>query len=150
MSCKRMPPVKIINKSNNLLPEYATAGSAGMDLRANLSDAVVLRPGVRMVVPTGLFMAIPKGYEMQVRPRSGMAYKYGITVLNSPGTIDSDYRGDIGVILINLSNDTFTVRNGDRIAQAVFSKYEKAVFLEADSLEETKRGAGGFGSTGKV
>jgi dUTP pyrophosphatase len=150
MSCKRMPPVKIINKSNNLLPEYATAGSAGMDLRANLSDAVVLRPGVRMVVPTGLFMAIPKGYEMQVRPRSGMAYKYGITVLNSPGTIDSDYRGDIGVILINLSNDTFTVRNGDRIAQAVFSKYEKAVFLEADSLEETKRGAGGFGSTGNA
>jgi dUTP pyrophosphatase len=150
MSCKRMPPVKIINKSNNLLPEYATAGSAGMDLRANLSDAVVLRPGVRMVVPTGLFMAIPKGYEMQVRPRSGMAYKYGITVLNSPGTIDSDYRGDIGVILINLSNDTFTVRNGDRIAQAVFAKYEKAVFLETDSLEETKRGAGGFGSTGNA
>ena len=149
MSCKRMPPVQIINKSGNPLPEYATEGAAGMDLRACLPDAVVLRPMQRMLIPTGLFMAIPKGYRMEVDSRSGLAYKLGIAVFNAPGIVDSDYRGEVAVLLINLSNAPFTVNNGDRIAQAVFAEYKKAVFLETDCLKETARGKGGFGSTGK-
>lgn len=140
--------IKIINKSKHQLPHYETASSAGMDLRANLDDDFILRPLERTIVKTGLFIALPSGYEAQVRPRSGLAAKKGITVLNAPGTIDADYRGEIGVILVNLSNDDFEIRDGERIAQLVIAKYEQAVWKEVTILDETQRGAGGFGSTG--
>lgn len=140
--------VKIINKSQHALPNYETIASAGMDLRANLTEAVELAPLGRAIIKTGLFIELPLGYEAQVRPRSGLAAKKGVTVLNSPGTIDADYRGEIGVILVNLSNDPFVVENGERIAQLVIAKHERAEWLEADVLTETVRGEGGFGSTG--
>ena len=140
--------IKIINKSAHKLPNYETEASAGMDLRANISEAVTLKPLERTIVKTGLFIELPLGYEAQVRPRSGLAAKKGITVLNSPGTIDADYRGEIGVILVNLSNEEFTVENGERVAQMVISKHEHISWKEVETLEETTRGAGGFGSTG--
>jgi len=140
--------IKIINKSNHALPNYETIASAGMDLRANLSEARILKPLERSIVGTGLFIELPIGYEAQVRPRSGLAAKKGITVLNTPGTIDADYRGEIGVILVNLSNEDFTIENGERIAQLVISKHERAEWVEVNELSETTRGAGGFGSTG--
>lgn len=140
--------VKIINKSKHATPSYETAASAGMDLRANLDEAVTLAPLERMIVKTGLFIALPPGYEAQVRPRSGLAAKFGITVLNAPGTIDADYRGEIGVILANLSNESFTINDGDRIAQMVIAAYAHTKWEEVDVLDETKRGQGGFGSTG--
>ena len=140
--------VKIINKSKHTTPSYETAASAGMDLRANLDEAVTLAPLERMIVKTGLFIALPAGYEAQVRPRSGLAAKFGITVLNAPGTIDADYRGEIGVILANLSNESFTINDGDRIAQMVIAAYAHTKWEEVDVLDETKRGQGGFGSTG--
>ena len=140
--------VKVINKSNNPLPEYSTAQSAGMDLRAFITEPVVLGALDRALIPTGLYIEMPEGYEAQVRPRSGLAIKYGVTVLNSPGTIDADYRGEICVELINLSNKPYTIYFGDRIAQLVFNKYEQAEFIEVEELSETKRGEGGFGHTG--
>lgn len=140
--------IKIINRSTHELPGYETDSSAGMDLRANLTEVVTLKPLERTIVKTGLFIELPKGYEAQVRPRSGLAAKKGITVLNSPGTIDADYRGEIGVILVNLSNEEFTIENGERIAQLIISKHERASWEEVEVLEETQRGAGGFGSTG--
>ena len=140
--------IKIINKSNHALPSYETIASAGMDLRANLSEPRTLRPLERSIVGTGLFIELPIGYEAQVRPRSGLAAKKGITVLNTPGTIDADYRGEIGVILVNLSNEDFTIENGERIAQMVISKHERAEWTEVNELSETSRGTGGFGSTG--
>ena len=140
--------VKIINKSHHQLPAYATLQSAGMDLRANLEEPVTLKPLERKLIPTGLFMALPDGYEAQVRPRSGLALKKGITVLNSPGTIDADYRGEIGVILVNLSNQDFVVEDGERIAQMVIARYEQAEWELVESLDETERGVGGFGHTG--
>lgn len=140
--------VEIINKSKHSLPNYETKASAGMDLRANISEVITLKPLERAIVKTGLFIALPLGYEAQVRPRSGLAAKKGITVLNSPGTIDADYRGEIGVILVNLSNENFIINDGERIAQLVIAKYEQAIWKEVNVLEETKRGAGGFGSTG--
>lgn len=141
--------INIINKSSHLLPHYETIASAGMDLRAHIVDAIVLKPLERKIIPTGLFMELPVGYEAQVRPRSGLAAKHGISVLNSPGTIDADYRGEIGVVLVNLSNDIFTVNNGDRVAQMVIAKHERAEWNEVLSLSETSRGEGGFGSTGR-
>lgn len=141
--------VKIINHSKHPLPEYKTIASAGMDLNANLDEAVTLKPLERKLIPTGLFMELPIGYEAQVRPRSGLALKHGISVLNSPGTIDADYRGEIGVILVNLSNDEFTIQDGERIAQMVIAQHETAEWVEVESLEESERGAGGFGSTGR-
>ena len=140
--------VKVINKSNNPLPEYSTAQSAGMDLRAFITEPVVLGALDRALIPTGLYIEMPEGYEAQVRPRSGLAIKYGVTVLNSPGTIDADYRGEICVELINLSNTPFTIEPGERIAQLVFNKYEQAKFIEVEELSETERGKGGFGHTG--
>lgn len=140
--------VAIINKSKHALPKYETTLSAGVDLRANIDSPIVLKPLERALVKTGLFIALPEGYEAQVRPRSGLAFKNGITVLNSPGTIDADYRGEIGVILVNLSNENFTVNDGERIAQLVVAKHEQADFFEVEELNETSRGAGGFGSTG--
>lgn len=140
--------VKIINKSNNPIPEYATAQSAGMDLRAFIKEPITIEPFNRELISTGLYIELPEGYEAQVRPRSGLAIKYGITVLNSPGSIDSDYRGEIGVILINHSNTPFTVYSGDRIAQLVFNKVEQADFVEVEELNKTERGEGGFGHTG--
>lgn len=140
--------IKIINKSSHELPHYETIGSAGMDLRANLSESRVLKPLERSVVGTGLFIELPVGYEAQVRPRSGLAAKKGVTVLNAPGTIDADYRGEIGVILVNLSNEDFTIENGERIAQLVIAKHERAVWISVEELSETVRGEGGFGSTG--
>ncbi len=140
--------IKIINKSGHDLPRYETDLSAGVDLRANIDEAITLAPLQRQLIKTGLFMALPKGYEAQVRPRSGLALKKGITVLNTPGTIDADYRGEIGVILVNLSNEPFTVENGERIAQMVVAKCEQANFIAVEELDETDRGAGGFGSTG--
>lgn len=140
--------IKIINKSQHQLPNYETLASAGMDLRANLSGSITLNPLERAIVKTGLFIELPIGYEAQVRPRSGLAAKKGITVLNSPGTVDADYRGEIGVILVNLSNEPFVVENGERIAQLIIAKHERAVWIEADELTETSRGEGGFGSTG--
>ena len=140
--------IKIINKSAHALPSYETIAAAGMDLRAHLSAPVTLAPMERKVIPTGLHIALPPGTEAQVRPRSGLAAKHGITVLNAPGTIDADYRGDVGVILINLSADPFTIENGDRIAQMVLAKYERAQWELTDTLEDSERGAGGFGSTG--
>lgn len=141
--------VQIINKSKHSLPEYATEQSAGVDLRANLDAPIVLKPLQRCLVPTGLFMALPKGYEAQVRPRSGLAIKKGISVLNSPGTIDADYRGEVCVILVNLSSEEFVVEDGERIAQMVIARHEQAEWEEVDILDETERGAGGFGHTGK-
>ena len=140
--------IKIINKSGHKLPHYETLASAGMDLRAAIDSPVVLKPLERAIVPTGLYMELPVGYEAQVRPRSGLAAKKGITVLNAPGTIDADYRGNVGVILVNLSNEDFTVENGERIAQMVIAKHERAEWEEVEALSETDRGAGGFGSTG--
>lgn len=140
--------IKIINKSQHALPNYETIASAGMDLRANLTESIVLKPLERIIVKTGLFIELPIGYEAQVRPRSGLAAKKGITVLNSPGTVDADYRGEIGVILVNLSNDDFIVENGERVAQLVIAKHERAEWLEVTELTETSRGEGGFGSTG--
>ncbi|MEM1258673.1 MAG: dUTP diphosphatase [Bacteroidota bacterium] len=140
--------INIINNSKHSLPHYETGASAGMDLRANISEAITLKPLERVIVKTGLFMELPSGYEAQVRPRSGLAAKRGITVLNAPGTIDADYRGEIGVILVNLSNDDFTVEDGERIAQMVIAKHERAEWVEVDELSETSRGEGGFGSTG--
>lgn len=140
--------VKIINKSKHELPAYETGASAGMDLRANINEPVTLKPLARAIIKTGLFIELPVGYEAQVRPRSGLAAKKGITVLNSPGTIDADYRGEIGVILVNLSNEEFTIQDGERVAQMVISRHEHITWKEVDSLEETSRGAGGFGSTG--
>lgn len=140
--------INIINHSQHPLPKYETEASAGMDLRANLTEPITLKPLERVLVKTGLFMELPIGYEAQVRPRSGLALKKGITVLNSPGTIDADYRGEIGVILINLSSEDFVIENGERIAQLVIAKYEQAEFIEVNQLSETARGAGGFGSTG--
>jgi dUTP pyrophosphatase len=141
--------VKIINKGTCPLPSYETIGAAGMDVRANLSASVCVSPGERMLVPTGLYLEIPAGLECQVRPRSGLALKKGITVLNTPGTIDSDYRGEVGVILINLSNENFTIEPNDRIAQLVFCPVIQVTLIETDALESSERGTGGFGSTGK-
>lgn len=141
--------IKIINKSEHKLPEYETGASAGMDLRANISEAVILKPLARAIIKTGLFIELPVGFEAQVRPRSGLAAKHGLTVLNSPGTVDADYRGEIGVILVNLSNTDFKIENGERIAQLVIAKHERATWLEVNKLNETTRGEGGFGSTGK-
>ncbi|WP_130733188.1 dUTP diphosphatase [Flavobacterium sp. J27] len=140
--------IKVINRSQHELPSYETMTSAGMDLRANLSESIVLKPLERSIVKTGLFIELPIGYEAQVRPRSGLAAKKGITVLNSPGTVDADYRGEIGVILVNLSNEEFTVENGERIAQLIIAKHERAEWVEVEILTETARGEGGFGSTG--
>ena len=140
--------VQIINKSKHQAPTYETEGSAGMDLRANLNEPIVLKPLERAIVKTGLFIALPVGFEAQVRPRSGLAAKKGITVLNSPGTVDADYRGEIGVILVNLSNEDFIINDGERIAQLVIAKHERVNWQEVAVLNETERGAGGFGSTG--
>lgn len=140
--------VQIINKSKNETPNYATEQSAGMDLRANLEESVTLNPLERKLIPTGLYISLPAGFEAQVRPRSGLALKKGITVLNTPGTIDADYRGEIGVILVNLSNEPFVVENGERIAQMVVAKHERVEWQEVEVLDETERGAGGFGHTG--
>ena len=141
--------IKIVNTSHHPLPEYATPMSAGLDLRANLDAPLKLQPMQRCLVPTGLRIALPQGYEAQVRPRSGLALKRGITVLNAPGTIDADYRGEIGVILINLSQDSFVINDGERIAQLVIAAYEQAEFEAVESLDQTERGEGGFGHTGK-
>ena len=141
--------IKIINRSKNTLPTYSTSHSAGMDLRANIEEPLILKPLERILVPTGLFIELPEGYEAQIRPRSGLAYKKGITVLNSPGTIDADYRGEIGVILVNLSNEDFKIEHGERICQMVISKHETVNWEQVDILEETVRGEGGFGHTGK-
>lgn len=140
--------VKIVNKSEHALPAYSTSASAGMDLRANNPEPIELKPLGRAIVPTGLFIELPEGYEAQVRPRSGLAAKKGITVLNSPGTIDADYRGEIGVILVNLSDSTFVIEAGERIAQMVIAKHEQATWEAVETLQETARGSGGFGSTG--
>ena len=140
--------IQIINRSHHALPAYATALSAGMDLRANLAGPIVLKPLARCLVPTGLYMALPEGYEAQVRPRSGLAIKKGITVLNSPGTIDADYRGEVCVILVNLSNEDFVIEDGERIAQMIIARHEQVEWESVEVLTETDRGAGGFGHTG--
>lgn len=140
--------VKVVNKSKWPVPQYATSQSAGVDLRANTEKEIVLGPLERAIIPTGLYLEIPAGYEAQVRPRSGLAAKKGITVLNAPGTIDADYRGEVGVILVNLSNEPFTVVPGERVAQMVFARFEQVEWVETETLEESERGAGGFGSTG--
>lgn len=140
--------LKIVNTSDNPLPQYETIGSAGVDLRAKLQEPVMLKPLQRALIPTGLHIELPEGYEAQIRPRSGLALKKGVTVLNSPGTIDSDYRGEIKIILINLSNETTVINTGERIAQMIVSKYERVTFKEVDELNETKRDEGGFGHTG--
>lgn len=141
--------VKIINKSHHPLPEYATPYSAGVDLRANIDKSITLKPLERTLVPTGLYLELPHGYEAQIRPRSGLALKYGLTVLNSPGTIDSDYRGEIRVILVNLSNEEFVINDGERICQMVIAEHAQVEWIESDIINETERGAGGFGHTGK-
>ena len=140
--------IKVINKGHQPLPQYATEQSAGMDLRANLREPIVLKPLERCLVPTGLYIALPAGYEAQVRPRSGLALKKGITVLNAPGTVDADYRGEVGVLLVNLSQEDFIVNDGERVAQMVIAKHEIADFIEVEELDETERGAGGYGHTG--
>ena len=140
--------IQIINKSKHATPAYETEGAAGMDLRANISEEITLKPLERAIVKTGLFIALPVGFEAQVRPRSGLAAKKGITVLNSPGTVDADYRGEIGVILVNLSKDDFVINDGERIAQLIIAKHERANWIEVEVLSETERGSGGFGSTG--
>ena len=143
-----MVKIKVINKGHQPLPQYATPQSAGMDLRANLTESIVLKPLERCLVPTGLFIALPEGYEAQVRPRSGLALKKGITVLNAPGTIDADYRGEVGVLLVNLSQEEFVVNDGERVAQMVIARHETADFVEVAELDETERGPGGYGHTG--
>jgi dUTP pyrophosphatase len=142
--------IRIVNKSGHDLPAYSTIASAGMDVRANIEKDIVLKPLERTIVNTGLFLEIPKGYEAQIRPRSGLAIKKGITVLNSPGTIDSDYRGEVCVILINLSNEEFIIRDGERICQMIIARHEKADWIEVIKIDETERGTGGFGHTGKI
>ena len=142
--------VQIINQSKHPLPQYATEHSAGVDLRANLDEPVVMKPLERCLIPTGLYISLPKGFEAQVRPRSGLAIKHGIGVLNSPGTIDADYRGEIRVILVNLSSEPFTIQDGERIAQMVIARHEQVEWEQVDVLDETERGAGGFGHTGKA
>lgn len=144
-----MIKIEIINKSRHRLPQYGTPLSAGMDLRANIDSPIVLHPMERVIVPTGLYVALPEGFEAQIRPRSGLAAKYGITVLNSPGTIDADYRGEIGVILVNLGNEPFTVNDGERICQMVIARHETVEWSVVESLDKTERGEGGFGHTGK-
>ena len=141
--------IKIVNKSKHPLPSYSTLLSAGMDIRADLEEPVVLKAGDRLLVPTGLYISIPEGYEAQIRPRSGLALKKGITLLNTPGTIDADYRGEIGIIVINLSREDFMINDGERIAQMVIARHETVEWEPCDSLDETERGAGGFGHTGK-
>jgi dUTP pyrophosphatase len=141
--------IKIINASSNQLPDYATEGSSGMDIRANLTEPIILKSLERQLIPTGIFVELPVGYEIQVRPRSGLAIKQGITCLNSPGTVDADYRGELKVILINLSNEPVTIHHGDRIAQMVLQKVEQADWIPVNVINETKRGEGGFGHTGK-
>lgn len=141
--------VKIINRSKHDLPQYETSASAGLDVRANIDENITLKPLERALVKTGLFMEIPEGYECQVRPRSGLAFKKGLTVLNSPGTIDADYRGEVGVILINLSNEEYVIEDGERVAQLVFAKFDQANWINSEVLSDTERGEGGFGSTGK-
>lgn len=141
--------IKIVNRSHHALPQYATALSAGLDLRANLEEGITLQPMERRLVPTGLSIALPEGYEAQVRPRSGLALKHGITLLNTPGTIDADYRGEIGVIMVNLSDTPFNISDGDRIAQLVIARYEQAEWEAVEALDSTERGDGGFGHTGK-
>jgi dUTP pyrophosphatase len=141
--------IKIINKSKHELPAYATQAAAGMDLRANLEEPVVLKPLERALISTGLFIEIPVGYEAQIRPRSGLAFKNGLTVLNSPGTIDADYRGEVKVLLVNISNQEFTINDAERVAQMVIAKHEQAEWVKVEQLEESARGEGGFGSTGK-
>lgn len=141
--------IKIVNRSHHALPQYATALSAGLDLRANLEEGITLQPMERRLVPTGLSIALPEGYEAQVRPRSGLALKHGITLLNTPGTIDADYRGEIGVIMVNLSDTPFNIADGDRIAQLVIARYEQAEWKAVEALDSTERGDGGFGHTGK-
>ena len=143
-----MTKIRIINRGSQQLPAYATPQSAGMDLRANIEDPITLRPLERRIVPTGLYIALPEGYEAQVRPRSGLALKHGITVLNSPGTIDSDYRGEIGVLLINVSDSPFVINAGERIALMVVARHEQAELIEVEELDDTERGAGGYGHTG--
>ncbi len=145
-----MITVKIINQSKHALPQYATPQSAGMDIRANIQEPITLKPLERKLIPTGLFIELPVGYEAQIRPRSGLAIKKGITVLNTPGTIDADYRGEIGVILINLSNEDFVIEDGERICQMVIAQHAQAEWVEVEVLGETERGAGGFGHTGKA
>ena len=140
--------VKVVNKSKHSLPHYSTIASAGMDLRANIDESISLKPLERTIVKTGIFMELPVGFEAQVRPRSGLAFKKGITVLNSPGTVDADYRGEVGVILVNLSAEEFVIEDGERIAQMVIAEHEQADWVEVETLDETERGAGGFGSTG--
>ncbi len=141
--------IKVINKSNNSLPAYETIHAAGMDLKAFLDESVYLKPMQRQLIPTGVFMEIPEGFEAQIRPRSGLAFKHGITVLNSPGTVDADYRGEVKVLLINFGEDVFEIKNGERIAQMIISKHEKANWVETNQLNETIRGEGGYGHTGK-
>ena len=142
--------IKIINKSTHQLPAYETAHAAGMDLRANIEEQIIIKPLQRFLIPTGLFIELPVGYEAQIRPRSGLAYKHGVTVLNSPGTIDADYRGELKVLLVNLSDTDFVVNNGERIAQMVVAKHENVVWEQAEELSDTDRGAGGYGHTGKA
>ena len=143
-----MVKIKIVNRGRQQLPAYATELSAGMDLRANIDESITLNPMERRIIPTGLYMALPPGYEAQVRPRSGLAFKHGITVLNSPGTIDADYRGEIGVLLVNLSNEPFVITEGERIAQMVIARHEQGQYEEVDQLDQTERGEGGYGHTG--
>ncbi len=140
--------IRIINKSKHQTPSYETSASAGMDIRANIIESIALKPLERAIIKTGLFIALPEGYEAQIRPRSGLAAKFGITVLNAPGTIDADYRGEIGVILVNLSNEEFTIKDGDRVAQMIIAAYVHTKWEEVNVLDDTKRGSGGFGSTG--
>ena len=142
--------IKVVNKGHQPLPQYATPQSAGMDLRANLDEPIILKPMERRLIPTGLYIALPAGYEAQVRPRSGLALKKGITVLNAPGTVDADYRGEVGVLLINLSQEDFVINDGERIAQMVIARHEQGEFLTVEVLEETERGAGGYGHTGLI
>jgi dUTP pyrophosphatase len=141
--------IKIVNKSSNALPEYATPGSSGMDIRADLNDPVIVNPFERVLIPTGLYIELPQGYEAQIRPRSGLAIKHGITCLNTPGTIDTDYRGEIKIILINLSQEQHVIQPGDRVAQMIIQKTERALLIPVTELNETERSAGGFGHTGK-
>jgi len=143
-----MIKIKVINKGHHILPVYATPQSAGMDLRANIDETIILHPMERRLIGTGLYIALPPGFEAQVRPRSGLAFKYGVTVLNTPGTIDSDYRGELKVLLINLSNEDFAINDGERIAQMVIARHEQSEFVEVKGLDETERGAGGYGHTG--
>ena len=145
-----MLTIKVINQSKHPLPEYATVKAAGLDLKANINEAIILKPLQRQLVSTGLFIELPEGFEAQIRPRSGLAFKNGITVLNSPGTIDADYRGEIKVLLVNLSDTDFTINDGERVAQMVIAKHEQINWQQVVTLEESDRGAGGFGSTGKV